>query len=422
MPRKAIPLSETQVRNAKPKDEKQVTLFDGDGMYLLVKANGSKAWRFKYRYNGKEKLISFGTYPETSLAQARKKRLEARSLVQQGIDPVQDKTEKKDLIRSILETTFEKVALEWFETRVDLALNTKTLYERRLKLDILPAIGSLPISEITPAQVLNLVLRPMEARGVGDMTLRVKSIIGQIFRYGVHCEYVDRDVTIDLKGGLKKVVSGHRAAITDPKELAPLLRATDDYDGYFVVKKGLQLLPLLFVRPGELRSMRWKEINFDSNEWSFFSPKTKTNNITPLSKQAICILETLRTVTGKYELCFPSVRSSTRPISDNTFNAALRRMGYDKETVTAQGFRATARTILDQNLSQRVDLIEHQLGHLVKDPLGRAYNRTTFLPQRHRMMQIWSDFLDALKAGKRFTLPKQEEVNVFDFTVEQTDT
>ena len=421
MPRKAVPLSETQVRNAKPKDGKQVTLSDGDGMYLLVKINGSKAWRFRYRFNGKEKLISLGTYPETSLAQARKKRLENRSLVQQGIDPARDKKEKKDLVRQIQETTFEKVALEWFDTRVDLAEKTKTLYERRLKVDIFPAIGTLPISEISPTMILNDVLRPMEARGVGDMTVRVKSIISQIFCYGVACEYVDRDPTKDLRGALKKVVSGHRAAITDPKKLALLLRATDNYEGSFVVKKALQLLPLLFVRPGELRSMRWEDINFETKEWTFTLAKTKTDHITPLSTQAICILETLRTVTGKYELCFPSVRSATKPISENTLNAALRLMGFDKKTASSHGYRATARTILDQNLSQRVDLIEHQLGHLVRDPLGRAYNRTTFLPQRRRMMQIWSDFLDALKDGKRFTLPKQEDVTILDFTVDYID-
>ncbi len=401
MARKTAPLTDVQVRNAKPKDGKQTTFFDGGGLYLLVTRTGDKGWRFKYRIDGKDKLISFGTYPEVSLSDARQQRDQARQLIAKGIDPLHDREEKERLKQERQEHTFMRVASEWQDGRVDLAEKTKNLHTRRLQRDILPAIGCLPITEITPKQVLDKVLRPMEERGVGELTSRVKSIISQVFRFGVACGYVERDITVDLTGALKKIQRGHRAAITEPAELAKLLRAVDDYDGNKVVKHALQLAPLLFVRPGELRAMRWEEINFDNAEWRYTASKTTTEHIVPLSKQAVAILQSLQAVSGKCELVFPSVRSVARPISDNTLNAALRRMGYGKEEVSAHGFRATARTILEEVLQERVEYIEHQLAHQVKDALGRAYNRTKHLEQRHRMMQRWADYLDGLKAGAK---------------------
>ena len=268
---------------------------------------------------------------------------------------------------------------------------------RRLERDIFPHIGSKPVSEITAKQVLDKILRPMEARGVGEMTSRVKSIVSQVFRFGVACGYVERDLTTDLAGALKKVERGHRAAITDPADLAPLLRAIDDYDGYFVVKCALQLAPYLFVRPGELRAMKWANIDFETAEWRYYISKTKTEHIVPLAHQSLEILQSLYPLTSSGELVFPSVRSTARPISDNTLNAALRRMGFTKEEVTAHGFRATARTILEEVLQEKVEYIEHQLAHSVRDPLGRAYNRTKHLEQRKRMMQTWADYLYRLK-------------------------
>ena len=399
MARRTTPLTDSQVKNAKPKEGKQATYFDGGGMYLLVKPSGEKGWRFKYSLNGKGRLMSLGPYPEISLSKARKFRSEARKLVANGTDPIQIREEQKRLSQTIQENTFKKVALEWYENQTDLAETTKRLHMRRFEKDIFPMIGDMPISEIKPKQILDKVLRPMEARGVGEMTARVKSIISQVYRFGVASGYTERDITTDLTGALKKVVRGHRAAITEPAELAKLLRAIDDYDGNITVKHALQLAPMLFVRPGELRAMKWTDIDFETAEWRYFISKTKTEHIVPLSRQALAILQSIHPLTGECELVFPSVRSVARPISDNTLNAALRRMGYTKDEVTAHGFRATARTILEEVLQERIEYIEHQLAHSVKDTLGRAYNRTKHLEQRHRMMQTWADYLTGLKEG-----------------------
>ncbi|MCK5070165.1 MAG: tyrosine-type recombinase/integrase, partial [Desulfocapsa sp.] len=343
------------------------------------------------------RLMSLGIYPGTSLSEARNKRSDAKKLIANGVCPTDERVRLKEQTTTIWENTFKKIALEWHNNQTNLADTTKQLHIRRLERDIFPHIGTAPISRITPKQILDKVLRPMEARGVGEMTYRVKSIISQVFRYGVACGYVERDATTDLVGALKKVERGHRAAITDPAGLAPLLRAIDDYDGYFVVKCALQLAPLLFVRPGELRSMKWANIDLEIAEWRYYISKTKTEHLVPLAQQAITILQSLHPLTSSGELVFPSVRSTTRPISDNTLNAALRRMGFTKDEVSTHGFRATARTILEEILHEKVEYIEHQLAHSVKDPLGRAYNRTKHLDQRKRMMQVWADYLDGLK-------------------------
>lgn len=397
MARRTTPLTNVQVKNAKPKDGKQATYFDGGGLYLLVKPSGSKGWRIKFRFNGKERLMSLGAYPIVSLSEAREKRSEVKRLIAQGTNPTEERIRQKEQLTTVWENTFKKIAMEWQEKQTQLAVKTQVLHSRRLEKDIFPHIGAMPISEIKPKQILDKVLRPMEARGVGELTARTKSIISQVFRYGVACGYVERDPTTDLSGALKKVERKHMAAITDPCKLGPLLRAIDDYDGYFVVKCALQLAPLLFVRPGELRSMKWANINFETAEWRYFVSKTKTEHIVPLPRQAIHILEALHSLTGTTEFAFPSVRSAARPISDNTLNAALRRMGFQKEEVSVHGFRATARTILEEVLHEKIEFIEQQLAHSVKDPLGRAYNRTKHLVERRRMMQTWSDYLDDLK-------------------------
>lgn len=397
MPKKIAPMTDIQAKKLKAKDGKPATLFDGEGLYLLAEVSGSKGWRLKYRLHGKQKLTSLGAYPETSLADARKLRTKARKLIKQGTDPIQTRTDEKQLHNKIQENTFKKIAMEWHNNQTNLAATTKQLHMRRLERDILPTIGGLPISEISPKLILDKVLRPMEARGVGEMTARVKSIISQVFRFGVACGYTERDITTDLTGALKKVTRGHRAAVTEPIELAKLLRTIDNYDGYQIVKYALQLIPLIFVRPGELRAMRWADIDFKNAEWRYLISKTNTEHIVPLSKQSLEILKSIQPLSGTGTLVFPSIRSTTRPISDNTLNAALRRMGYSKDEVTAHGFRATARTILEEVLQERVEYIEHQLAHSVRDSLGRAYNRTKHLKQRHRMMQIWADYLDNLK-------------------------
>jgi integrase len=399
MARRTTQLTDTQVRNAKPREGKQATLFDGGGLFLLVSASGSKGWRFKYRFMGKEKLMSFGPYPEVSLSDARNLRADAKRLIVQGVDPMQERTAKREQQKAVLENTFKRVALEWYGNQTHLAESTRKLNLRRLENDIFPQIGSMPLSEIKPKQILDKVLRPMERRGVGELALRVKSIISQVFRYGVACGYVERDPTTDLTGALKKVERGHMSAITEPAKLAPLLRAIDEYEGYAVVKHALQLAPMLFVRPGELRAMKWADIDFESAEWRYIVPKTKTEHIVPLSRQALEILRSLHELTGAGELAFPSIRTVSKPISNNTLNAGLRRMGFTKDEVSAHGFRATARTILEEVLQERIELIEQQLAHEVRDTLGRSYNRTRHLDERKRMMQIWSDYLEGLKQG-----------------------
>ena len=401
MARKTIPLSDAKARNAKPKDGKTTKLFDGDGLFLLVSGNGSKGWRFKYRLHGKEKLMSFGVYPDVSLSGAREKRSAARKLVADGIDPLQVRASDKQKQQEVFDNTFEKVASEWLSNQGTLAESTHKLIARRLNRDIYPYIGKLPLSTITPKQTLDLVIRPMENRGAIVLSKRVKSIMSQVFCYGIAEGAVERDPTVDITKSLQKAVKGNRAAITDPEELAPLLRAIDTYDGSFVARSALQLLPLLFVRPGELRSMKWADIDYGVSEWRFTAPKTKKAMIVPLSSQSLAILATLFPLTGHIELCFPSIRSALKPLSDNTLNAAFRRMGFDKETVTAHGFRATFRTIADEVLQQRFDIIEHQLGHTVRDANGTAYNRTKHLPERHNMMQLWANYLDGLKSGAK---------------------
>ena len=404
MARKTAPLTDVQVRNAKSADGRAAKLFDGGGLYLLVSESGTKGWRFKFRFDGKEKLMSFGTYPEVSLSEARDKRSEAKKLIAQGICPAEERTRVKQEKEALWAHTFEKVALEWHEKQAHLAAKTRTMHERRFERDIFPAIGAAPISEITPRQVLERVLRPMEARGVGDLAGRVKSLVSQVFRYGVACGYVERDPTTDLAGALRKVERGHMAAITDPAQLAPLLRAIDEYDGFAVVKYALQLAPMLFVRPGELRAMKWANIDFDNAEWRYFVTKTKTEHIVPLPRQALRILKMLHPLTSGSVFVFPSLRTAAKPISNNTLNAALRRLGFSKDEVVVHGFRATARTIMEEVLKEKVEHIEQQLAHGVRDPLGRAYNRTKHLEERRRMMQRWADYLDGLKADKVVSL------------------
>jgi len=397
MPKKVIPLTDVQVRNAKNTGKKEIKLFDGGGLYLLIDTKNNKGWRFKFRLHGKEKRMSFGPYPTVSLSVAREERLKAKELIIKGLDPIGKKRRERDHKRLEQENTFKRVALEWHSKQSDLAETTKRLHTRRFERDIFPKIGDRPITDISPKLILDMVLRPMEQRGVGEMTYRVKNIISQVCRYAVACGYIERDPTTDLTGALKKVIRSHRAAITDPTELAKLLRSIDNYDGYQVVKHALQLVPLVFVRPGELRAMKWADIDLETAEWRYHISKTKSDHIVPLAKQTIAVLNSLHLITGSSEYAFPSVRSVARPISDNTINAALRRMGYTKDQVTGHGFRATARTILDEILQEKVEHIEHQLAHNVKDPLGRAYNRTKHLKERHRMMQKWANYLDGLK-------------------------
>lgn len=401
MPRRIIPLSETKIRNAKSK-AKPTTLFDGGGLFLLVTPSGGKLWRFKYRFGGKQRLLALGIYPEISLADARRRRDDARRNLAAGVDPGAIRKAQKAADSAETET-FEVIAREWHtEFKANWTKGHATTIMSRLERDLFPWIGKRPIKDIKAPELL-AVLRRVESRGALESAHRIRTIAGQVFRYAVATGRAERDPAGDLRGALPQPGEKHHAAITDPKEVAPLLRALDGYQGGFVVKSALRLAPLLFVRPGELRHAEWAEVDLEEASWCIPGGKMKTgqDHIVPLCAQAVEILTDLQKLTGASKYVFPSGRSFARPMSNNAVNAALRRLGYDKDTMSGHGFRAMARTILDEVLQIRPDIIEHQLSHAVRDPLGRAYNRTTHLAERKNMMQLWADYLDGLRCGAR---------------------
>lgn len=387
-------LSDPSIRRAKPTD-KSFKLFDERGLFLLVTPTGGKLWRFKYRINGKEKLISLGGYPDVSLADARDCRDAARKRVAAGIDP----SEERRAARAATEDTFEAIGREWFEKfKTQWTEGHRRTVLSRMKDNLFPFIGSKPIRDIAAPEVL-AALRRIEARKANETARRVRQICGQVFRYAVVTGRADRDPSADLRGALAPVEVRNHAAITEPKKLGALLRVLDGYEGTLVVKCALRLAPLVFVRPGELRQAQWSEIDLDAAEWTIPGWRMKMGQTltVPLAKQAVAALRELQPVTGDGKYVFPSGRGAARPMSNNAVLAALRRCGIEKSEMSGHGFRATARTILDEVLHERVDLIEHQLGHAVKDPNGRAYNRIAFLKDRTEMMQRWADYLDSLK-------------------------
>ncbi|NPU86554.1 MAG: integrase arm-type DNA-binding domain-containing protein [Syntrophaceae bacterium] len=402
-------LTDVKVRSSKP-STKQKKLFDGDGLFLLVMPHGGKYWRFKYRYDGKEKLLALGTYPEISLLDARERRDAARRQVAKGIDPGAVRKAQKKAETEATET-FEVIAREWHAKFTPTWTRGHAItIMSRLERDLFPWIGERPINDIKAPELL-AALRRVESRGALESAHRIRTIAGQVFRYAVATGRAERDPSGDLKGALPQPGEKHHAAITDPKEVASLMRAIDGYEGHYVVRAALRLAPLFFVRPGELRHAEWAEIDFDEEVWNIPPGKMKMKNahVVPLCRQAIEILTELIELTGASKYVFPSGRSFARPMSNNALLAALRRMGYDKETMTPHGFRAMARTILDEVLQVRPDFIEHQLGHAVRDPNGRAYNRTAHLAERRKMMQLWADYLDGLKAGAK-VLPMVKRV------------
>lgn len=404
-----MPLTDTFVRQVKPSGKAAGDSHaDGGGMYLLVKPSG-KYWRMDYRFAGKRKTLALGVYPAVTLAQARRRRDDAKAQLADGVDPSVSKREEKLARKMVAENTFEKVAMQWLHaTAADRKEITQQKVQTWLEKDMFPSIGKLPISTIGPRDVLAMA-RKMEERGANESAKRLVQICGQVFRYAVAEGSAERDVTQDLKGALQKAEKRHYAAITDPAQLAPLLRAMDGYSGHIYSRTALLLTPLLFVRPGELRKAEWSEIDFEAAEWRIPASKMKmkSDHIVPLSTQAIELLRQVHPISGHGKYVFPSIRTGERPMSENTVSAALRAIGYDRDTQTAHGFRATARTIMDEVLGERVDLIEHQLAHAVKDANGRAYNRTAHLPARKAMMQRWSDYLDQLKKGAQVLQFKQ---------------
>ena len=396
-----MPLTDVKLRNAKTAD-KDYSITDGRGLSILVTKKGGKWWRFRYRYLGKAKLMSLGTYPEVTLVEARERRDDARRLLAQipPVDPSQVKKNQKQSMIANQVNSFELVAREWLESFfMNLSESHKQKTLRRLEVYIFPWVGKKAISDITAPEILDLVKKPQNQSKL-ETAHRVLQVTGQVFRYAVQNGKAERDITADLKGALPSAQVKHMASLTEPKDVAELLRAMDGFQGTFTVECALCLAPLVFARPGELRKAKWSGIDFDAAEWRYLVSKTKTEHIVPLSKQAIKILKDIHPISGHREFVFVGGRDPKKPMSEAAINASLQRMGYDTKTqITGHGFRAMARTILHERLNMDPYIIEHQLAHAVPDNLGGAYNRTKFLDQRKVLMQQWADYLDELKAS-----------------------
>lgn len=404
-------LSDTTIKTAKG-GAKPTRLNDGGGLYLLIQLNGAKWWRFDYSIGGKRKTLSVGVYPAVSLASARKRATEAREMVAHGTDPSDSRKEAKAEQNKMLDAerrieaghpaldSFEEVAREWWQkNNTTWAPSHADKIIARLQNDVFPWIGGNPIAKISAPQLL-AVFRRIEERGTLDTAHRAKGNCSQVFRYAIATGRAERDPCPDLRGALPTPTETHFASITEPLAVGELLRAIDGFKGTFVVQCALRLAPMLFVRPGELRKAEWSCFDLDKAQWNYFVTKTKTDQLVPLSTQAVAVLRELRALTGKGRYVFPGARSNGRSMSEAAVNAALRRMGYDTRTeITGHGFRAMARTILHEELGIKPEVIEHQLAHKVPDALGSAYNRTKFIKERVVMMQIWADYLDKLKAG-----------------------
>jgi integrase len=396
-----MPLTDAAIRNAKPA-AKPFRLFDGGGLYVEVTPAGGKLWRLKYRFGGKEKRLAFGAYPDVGLKDARERRDEARKLLANDVDPGALKQASKRAATAATEHTFEAIAREWHTKHAPswTAANGERIM-RRLEKDVFPWLGSRPIAEVTASELLT-VLRRIEDRGALETAHRALQDCGRLFRYAVATGRAERDPSGDLRGALPPVKVRHHASITDTKAVGGLLRAIDGYQGEFITKCALRLAPLLFVRPGELRRAEWAEIDLDGAEWRISAEKMKMRapHIVPLSTQAVAILRELHAVTGKGRYVFPSIRTSERPMSENTVNAALRRLGYSKEEMTGHGFRSMASTTLNEQGWHR-DAIERQLAHAERDSVRAAYNYAEHLPERRKMMQHWADYLAGLASGAK---------------------
>lgn len=412
-----MPLTDTAIRKAMP-GPKTRKLSDGKGLYLELSPAGGRWWRLKYRIAGVEKRISLGTYPETSLKAAREKMEEARALVAQGIDPSQarkaakqeaahqDEQAQREAQGLPLHGSFESVAREWFDTRKDEWATTyaKKIF-RRLEADVFPWLGKLPVPNITPPMVLDM-LRKAENRGAIETAHRVLETCGQVFRFAVATGRIESNPARDLKDALRKPMVQHFAAITDPQRFGELLRAIDSYRGTPVVCAALRLMPLMLLRPGELRQAQWDELDLPAATWTVPAARMKREkvgkiygkpHIVPLPRQAVAIFEALKPLTEHSPYVFRGERSAQRPMSDAAINAALRTLGFSADEVTGHGFRASARTMIVERLGIAESVVEAQLAHSVRDNLGRAYNRTEFMQERVRMMQQWADYLDTLR-------------------------
>lgn len=388
-------LTDTSCKNARPR-EKAYKKADGGGLYLEVMPSGSRYWRLKYRYGGKEKRLACGVYPKTSLAEAREKRAIARKMLDEGVDPSLAKRENRQLAEANAANTFEAVAREWHERNRD---RWTPLYAEdilhRLEADIFPALGKRPIADITPLAVLN-ALRKIENRGAGEMARRAAQYCGQIFRYAVVTARAERNPTADLKGALKPVRHGHFAAL-EPKDLPEFLQVLERNDArlFILTRHAIRLMLLTFVRTGELINATWDEFNLDEAEWSIPAERMKMRRsyIVPLSKQAIEVLRQLEAMNGSYKWVFASPTKPRRHMSNNTILKALERLGY-KGRMTGHGFRALAMTTIKEKLKYPHEIVDRQLAHAPRNKVDAAYDRAKFLDERRRMMQDWANYLD----------------------------
>jgi integrase len=395
-----MPLTDTAIRTTKTPDTAR-KLTDEKGLYLLLQPTGGKLWRFDYRFGGKRKTLALGAYPDVSLKAAREKLADARTLLADGVDPALNRKAQKSAKALSAANSFEVVAREWFaKFKPKWTDGHSEKIIARLERDVFPWVGSRPIADVKAPEIL-ACLRRVEHRGAVETAHRALQNCGQVFRYAIATGRAERDVAADLRGALPPVKQTHRAAITEPKAIGELMRAIDGYSGSLVTVCAMKLAPLVFLRPGELRQAQWSEIDLDRAEWNIPAERMKMRepHLVPLSTQAVAILTEIKARTGDGAYIFPSPRTRSRPMSNNAILSALRRMGYAKEEMSGHGFRAMARTILDEVLNVRTDYIEHQLAHAVKDPNGRAYNRTAHLVERRAMMQQWADYLDKLKVG-----------------------
>jgi len=391
-------LTTAQIKALKPKAT-PYKLADGRGLLIQVTPEGSKRWRLAYRFLGKQKQLSMGIWPETSLDQARRAMSEAKALLREGYDPSAVRKAAKESHLDATRNTFATVAVNWMAKSAP-SWSEATLHQTksRLENDVIPYIGNWPIRELKPPVILHTVQRIVD-RGAIETARRVLRLIRQVCAFAVITGRLDANPATDLVGALPSVKAKHMAALVNPDDVGGLLRAIHGYQGDQAVRAAMMLAPLVFVRPGELRAAEWQEFELDSRRWEIPAARMKMNEplLVPLPRQAVAILADLHQLTGRGALVFPSTRTRDRPISNNTMNAALRRMGFSKDEMTAHGFRALARTMLEEQLGYRYELIEQQLGHVVRDPNGRAYNRTRHLEERATMMQAWADYLDQLK-------------------------
>lgn len=365
---------------------------------MLVQPSGSRLWRLKYRIDGREKLLSVGTYPEVSLKSARERREDARRQIAAGVDP----SAKRKAERAARADTFEAIAREWLDLkRASLSARTYDKRLSRFEAFVFPSLGKRPIASITAPDLLAVIKR-VEARGINETAHRVRSESSAVFRYAIATGRAERDPAADLRGALAPVVVRNHPAITEPAKIGGLLRSIHGYSGQPSTEYALKLLPLTFVRPGELRGAEWSEFDLDGGEWRIPKERMKMNeqHVVPLSSQAVALLRELKLLTGNGCYLFPSLRTDERPISNNTLNAALRRLGYTGDEMVSHGFRSMASTSLNE-LGWEPDLIELQLAHAERDEVRGAYNRAQRLGDRRKMMQAWADYLDGLRAGAK---------------------